>query len=247
MLQTQRWLNNLKRKKDYRRWLAKTLQRLNQYFSQGLKYEKWINSYPYLGLMMRGPFNKEFGVGTYQMPLTSSEMCGLCEKSGVNFGTPCLGIMDCGAIVLGLQKKPQNLLSVSCPWSFVCRRLIFYSGQHFSFLVLLLSSFLFPFQMSVLDVDLLNDSYGRYILLNYLSIEYIKNNCRECLNILHLFLSPLHVLSFSTLLGYMFGMFGFGGFKGDSNSGGLLQHDNVSGYKRDGASSSRHIDEKLGW
>nr|POF18992.1 hypothetical protein CFP56_26424 [Quercus suber] len=44
----------------------------------------------------------------------------------------------------------------------------------------------------------------------------------------------------------MFGLFGFGGFKGDSNSGTLLGRDNVSGYKRDGTSSSRHIDEKTG-
>ena len=44
----------------------------------------------------------------------------------------------------------------------------------------------------------------------------------------------------------MFGLFGFGGFKGDSNSGMLLGRDNVSGYKRDGTSCSKHIDEKIG-
>lgn len=44
----------------------------------------------------------------------------------------------------------------------------------------------------------------------------------------------------------MFGLFGFGGFKGDSNSGMLLGRDNVSGYKRDDTSSSRHINEKTG-
>ena len=32
--------------------------------------------------------------------------------------------------------------------------------------------------------------------------------------------------------------------QGDSNSGMLLGRDNVSGYKRDGTSCSRHIDEK---
>ena len=32
--------------------------------------------------------------------------------------------------------------------------------------------------------------------------------------------------------------------QGDNNSGMLLGRDNVSGYKRDGTSCSRHIDEK---
>ena len=51
-----------------------------------------------------------------------------------------------------------------------------------------------------------------YLLITH-KFLYIKNNCRECLNLLHLFLSPFHTLSFSSLLGYMFGLFGFGGFR----------------------------------
>ena len=84
-----------------------------------------------------------------------------------------------------------------------------------------------------------------YFLITH-KFLYIKNNCKERLNLLHLFLSSLHALSFSSLSGYMFGLFGFGGFKGDIKNGVLLGRDNVSGYKRDGTSSSRHIDEKTG-
>ena len=84
-----------------------------------------------------------------------------------------------------------------------------------------------------------------YFLITH-KFLYIKNNCKERLNLLHLFLSSLHALSFSSLSGYMFGLFGFGGFKRDINNGVLLGRDNVSGYKRDSTSSSRHIDEKTG-
>ena len=55
-----------KRKKDYQRcpWWnqPRSFWQLSRYFSQGLKYEKWMNSYAYLGLIRLGPFYREFGV-----------------------------------------------------------------------------------------------------------------------------------------------------------------------------------------